>query len=162
MDPMTERTESPDETRRLAQTWSTDWKTGHTLALVGELGTGKTTFLRGLVEVLGGSSGDVRSPTYTLLNLYDGTDPPVAHADLYRVAGPEDQETIGLEEYFGRRLVVVEWAERWTGRWPEPTETIRFSHVDPGVRRVVRSPGPPDPGDPVTPGDRVSPEGIPS
>lgn len=77
------------------------------MRLEGPLGAGKTTLVRGLLEALG-HEGPVRSPTFNLLQAFD-TDPPVLHADLYRVSSAEGT---GLEDYLDTHVVLVEWPDR--------------------------------------------------
>lgn len=86
------------------------WKAGDTVLLFGDLGAGKTTLVRGVMEDLGWE-GAVRSPTFNLMQVYP-TKIPVVHADLYRVASAAG---IGLEEYFDDHLVLVEWPDRLGG-----------------------------------------------
>lgn len=85
-------------------------KTGDCVLLQGELGAGKTTFVRGALRSLGFES-EVRSPTFNLLQDY-ATDPPVLHADLYRV---ESAAGLGLEEYLNTHLCFIEWPDRLRG-----------------------------------------------
>lgn len=86
------------------------WRAGDTVLLEGELGAGKTTLVRGVLEGFGWTE-PVRSPTFTLLQVY-ATDPPVLHADLYRVGG---WEGTGIEEYLDDHLVLIEWPDRASG-----------------------------------------------
>ena len=83
------------------------WKAGDIVALSGELGAGKTTFVRGVLRALGYSEL-VRSPTFNLLQEFPTT-PPILHADLYRVAKATG---LGLEDYFSTHLMLVEWPDR--------------------------------------------------
>ena len=99
---------------------------GECVALHGEMGAGKTQFVRGLVKGLGGSGRAVSSPTFVLLNVYDAPPIrlPVYHLDAYRVAGPQDFEGIGFPELLTQGgVVVVEWPERVQALLP--TDAIR-------------------------------------
>ncbi|MEX2244565.1 MAG: tRNA (adenosine(37)-N6)-threonylcarbamoyltransferase complex ATPase subunit type 1 TsaE [Fimbriimonadaceae bacterium] len=106
----------PDEaaTRALGAELSKRLKPGDVVLLSGELGAGKTTLVRGLLEALGHESA-VRSPTYNLVQTFD-TDPPVMHADLYRVAS---HKGIGIEDYLETHLCLIEWPDRAAGLVPE-------------------------------------------
>lgn len=105
------------------------------IRLFGPLGAGKTTFARGVLSGLG-YAGEVRSPTFNLIHEYPDTEPPVCHADLYRLSGPGQVRDLGLSEYFDTHLVLVEWAERAEGILPEDARAIYFEIVEGG--RVVR------------------------
>ncbi|MBS1724853.1 MAG: tRNA (adenosine(37)-N6)-threonylcarbamoyltransferase complex ATPase subunit type 1 TsaE [Armatimonadetes bacterium] len=100
----------PDEAslRRLAASFQ--WKPGDVVLLSGDLGAGKTTFVRGYLESLG-ISEPVRSPTFNLLQVF-ATEPPVLHADLYRV---KSAEGIGLEDYLDSHACLIEWPDRLHG-----------------------------------------------
>ncbi len=87
-------------------------KAGDVLALRGELGAGKTTLARALIRALLGRDVDVPSPTFTLVQTYDGPGFPISHFDLYRLSRPEDIEELGWEESLAEGLVIVEWPER--------------------------------------------------
>lgn len=127
---------SPEETRAVARRLAERWTQPRTVGLVGPLGAGKTTFVRGIVQARGGDPGAVRSPTFTLMHRLEEARPTVIHADLYRVSGAEAQRTIGLEESFGRALVLVEWADRWERGWPSGTDTLHFRHGPDGGRII--------------------------
>jgi len=104
-------TRSPAETRRLAADLLPRLAPGAVLALHGELGAGKTCFVQGLAAAAGVAQ-PVNSPTFTLIHEYRGAR-PIYHVDLYRLRDADDAFSLGLEEYFnGRGLVVIEWAER--------------------------------------------------
>jgi tRNA threonylcarbamoyladenosine biosynthesis protein TsaE len=91
---------------------------GDALGLSGELGAGKTTFVRALVRALHGSDELVSSPTFVFRRRYDGT-PPVEHLDLYRLDDPAEAADLGLEEAFAPdRITLVEWPERLPGLLP--------------------------------------------
>ena len=102
---------------------------GDFIALVGELGAGKTQFSKGIalgLEV--DPQTPVTSPTYTILNIYQGRI-PLYHFDLYRLQGVEEVEELGFEEYFsGNGACVVEWAERMEGDLPAQVLTVTLSH----------------------------------
>jgi tRNA threonylcarbamoyladenosine biosynthesis protein TsaE len=103
--------------------------------LRGDLGTGKTTLVRGLLRGLG-YQGAVRSPTYTLIEPYDEVDPPVVHLDLYRLSDPEELEYLGLRDLLDRPgLILVEWPERGAGALPNAHLELLMEHA--GDRRRV-------------------------
>ena len=117
---------------RLAQTLHP----GDALALSGDLGAGKTTFVRALVHALHGSDVPVSSPTFIFRQRYDGT-PPVEHLDLYRIDDPLDAAELGLDEAFGPdRITVVEWPERLPGLLPPESIRIRIEGAGDELRRL--------------------------
>lgn len=96
------------------------------ILLHGGLGAGKTCFVRGLAEGLGtGQDTSVVSPTFTLINEYPGPI-PLFHVDLYRLEGPGEIRGLGLEEYFGRGVTAVEWAERLPPELRQPSLEVTF------------------------------------
>jgi tRNA threonylcarbamoyladenosine biosynthesis protein TsaE len=102
---------SEADTIRIARQFVSELDGGTTILLIGELGAGKTAFVRGLVEGAGGDPDDVSSPTFMLLQPYAGR-LTVHHVDLYRVA-PHEADELGLDELATpTALVVVEWADR--------------------------------------------------
>lgn len=105
---------SPEETESLASQWSARAQPGLVIGLCGELGAGKTQWARGFARGLG-FKGRVHSPTFALLNAYEGGRLPVYHLDLYRLESPAAVATAGLEEYLPSRdgITLVEWMERW-------------------------------------------------
>jgi tRNA threonylcarbamoyladenosine biosynthesis protein TsaE len=113
-------THSVEETMQLAARFAATLKPGQCIALDGQLGAGKTQFVRGLVTGLGGDPRAVSSPTYVLLHIYPTPRFPVHHLDAYRVAGPDDFESIGFTELLDQNaLVVVEWPSRIQSLLPE-------------------------------------------
>lgn len=95
--------------------------------LSGELGSGKSTFARGVLRALG-ASGPIRSPSYTLLENYALPDVQVVHLDLYRLNDPTELENLGLADYHARGFLwLVEWPERAAGRLPAAELRYRFS-----------------------------------
>ncbi len=102
-------TNSIEETRKLAFRWASDWLKNRVCALDGPLGAGKTEFVRGAVKGLGADSGPVRSPSFTLLNIYDA-EPPIYHFDLFRLNSIDDLEGIGFWDFISQGTVFIEWA----------------------------------------------------
>lgn len=123
-------TKSPAETRRLGEWLGARLQPGDFVALVGDLGAGKTHLSSGILAGLGvARTGG--SPTFTLLWEYQskkGT--PTYHWDVYRVKDPLELEDLGYEEYFwGDGINLVEWADRIEELWPEERLVIRLAHV---------------------------------
>ena len=101
-----------DETRAAGESLATTLGPGDTVLLTGDLGMGKTVFARGIAAGLGVDEEQVRSPSFTLVNLYSGR-LPVYHIDLYRIERVEDMDELGLQEILGGDgVAIVEWAER--------------------------------------------------
>jgi tRNA threonylcarbamoyladenosine biosynthesis protein TsaE len=105
-------TDGPDATGRAGAELAARLRPGDVVLVSGDLGAGKTTFVRGALRALGVTE-PVTSPTFVVGILYDGGAGPLAHLDLYRLAGLEDEDPGLLDPYFGPELVTfVEWPER--------------------------------------------------
>ena len=128
---------SVEETQQLAGRLAAKLHGGECIALHGELGAGKTQFVRGLVAGLGGDPRTVSSPTYVLLHIYDSSRLPIFHLDAYRVGGPEDFEAIGFLELLEQNgVVVVEWASLVQALLPENSIHVTLQTVDKNTRAV--------------------------
>lgn len=118
------------ETENLAKALAEVACPGSVIFLKGELGTGKTTFVRYFLRALG-FTGSVKSPTYTLVEEYDFAFGAVYHFDLYRLSHPRELEFIGISEYFSESsIVLVEWAERGEGVLGNPDLELHFKMMD--------------------------------
>jgi len=118
---------SEQETEALGQTLAEILSPGAVVACRGGLGMGKTAFTRGLARGLG-YPGRVTSPTFTIVNEYEGGRLPLFHFDLYRLEGEDDLFSIGWEDYLNRGGVcVVEWSEQAPGALPEDTIFVTLS-----------------------------------
>ncbi|HVT90591.1 MAG TPA: tRNA (adenosine(37)-N6)-threonylcarbamoyltransferase complex ATPase subunit type 1 TsaE [Tepidisphaeraceae bacterium] len=128
---------SVEQTESIAAEIAKTLSGGECIALYGELGAGKTQFVRGLVQGLNGNARSVSSPTFVLLNLYDSGRLKLFHLDAYRVHGAEDFEAIGFTELLEQGgVVVVEWAERVEKLLPVHRRNIRISTIDEQSRRI--------------------------
>jgi tRNA threonylcarbamoyladenosine biosynthesis protein TsaE len=115
---------------------------GDVVTVAGELGAGKTTFVRGAAHALG-VTDPVTSPTYTIGHRYAGT-VPVSHLDLYRFDRVDDADWGALEPYFAGAITFVEWPEAAAGWLLEPRAGVCLEHVDFGRRRIVLEAAQPD------------------
>jgi tRNA threonylcarbamoyladenosine biosynthesis protein TsaE len=127
-------TGSPQETEALAARLAGELRPGDLVALSGELGTGKTTFVRGAARALG-VVDVVSSPTFTIGHRY-AAPVDVAHLDLYRISGLDPEEWGDLEPYFDGTIAFVEWPEHGGDWLPAPRAVVTLSHVDEEHRRV--------------------------
>jgi tRNA threonylcarbamoyladenosine biosynthesis protein TsaE len=125
---------SAQETEDIAARLAARLRPGDAVYVRGELGAGKTTFVRGACRALG-VSRPVTSPTFTIGHRYEGR-VVVSHLDLYRFAGLSAAEWGDLEPYFDGAVVFVEWPEAGAGALPRPRVTVTLEHVDPSRRRI--------------------------
>jgi tRNA threonylcarbamoyladenosine biosynthesis protein TsaE len=128
---------SEEETAEVAARMAAAFQGGEVVLLSGELGAGKTAFVRGLARGLGADPDEVASPTFVLLTAYPGR-LTLHHADLYRLRGDGDERELGLEELPGPRgVLAVEWAERLRDvPWLSPVR-VRLRHAGDCLRRIV-------------------------
>lgn len=129
-------TESAEATEALGARIAARLEPGDVVVLSGELGTGKTTLVRGACRALG-VTGPVTSPTFTIGQQYGGGRLPVSHLDLYRLQSLEGEDPALLEDYLRPEGVAfVEWPAAGEGRIGRPALAVRLSHVAEERRRV--------------------------
>jgi tRNA threonylcarbamoyladenosine biosynthesis protein TsaE len=129
-------TASEEETVGAGEQLGASLRPGDVVLLTGQLGAGKTAFVRGLARGVGAVADDVSSPTFTLIQEYNGGRAPLHHVDLYRLQAVEVAD-LGLDELVsGGDIVAIEWAERWDER---PDDAIEVRIEDTGEdRRQIR------------------------
>jgi len=125
---------SPEDTESLAGRLALELRVGDVVTVSGQLGAGKTTFVRGACRALG-VTAPVTSPTYTIGHRYAG-DPDVSHLDLYRFTGVSPAEWADLEPYFEGAVVFVEWPEAAGIALPDVRVHVRLDHLDDMRRRI--------------------------
>jgi tRNA threonylcarbamoyladenosine biosynthesis protein TsaE len=132
----TYHTQTEDETMALGETLAAELPASAVVLLIGQLGAGKTTLAKGIVKGLGAANpDDVSSPTFTLIHEYS---PSVFHIDLYRLDTPAQVATLGLDEIFDRRAVVlIEWGERFPELMPENRIEIRLRTTGESSREIA-------------------------
>ncbi len=128
-------TSSPEETEALAAKLASVLRPGDVVTVSGELGAGKTTFVRGACRALG-VTGPVTSPTFTIGHRYEGR-VSVSHLDLFRFASVSPAEWGDLEPYFDGAVCFVEWPEAAGAGLPPVRVAVGLRHVDPTHRLVV-------------------------
>ena len=140
-DALTLRSESPDETEALGERIGRALAPGSVVALIGELGAGKTTLTKGIARGLD-VPDLIHSPTFTLIHEHRGR-LSVAHFDLYRLDAPEQLDDLGYEEYFfGDWVCVIEWAEKIMELLPPDHLEIRIAGEDEVRSLDIRAAGP--------------------
>ena len=119
-----------------AAEFSKDLEPNTVVFLHGDLGAGKTTFVRGVLRAMG-YDGNVKSPTYTLVETYGFEKFDIYHFDLYRLADPEELEWIGIRDYFDANGVsFIEWSEKGEGFLPQADKHIYIEYAENGGRVV--------------------------
>jgi tRNA threonylcarbamoyladenosine biosynthesis protein TsaE len=115
-------TANESETEAAGEALGRELRPGDVVLLYGDLGAGKTAFVRGIARGIGANPDDVSSPTFTIVQEYAGPSATLYHVDLYRLE-PADIDDLGLEDLVsGEGIVAIEWAERWKGRPDDVTE----------------------------------------
>lgn len=119
-----------NELKKVAQTIAGILQEGDVLSLRGDLGAGKTTFVQAIAKAMG-IHERVTSPTFSLVNYYEGT-PPLWHLDLYRLEAPQELEDIGYEDYFypENAITFIEWAEKADYYLPDDVYEIDIIHEE--------------------------------
>lgn len=133
-----ERTDGPEATERAGAELAATLRPGDVVLVSGELGTGKTTFVRGALHALG-VAGPVTSPTFVVGHAYEGRDGPLAHLDLYRLAGMAGEDPGLLEDFFTPGTIAfVEWPEQAASAWPgeRVAARVRLAHAGGDVRTI--------------------------
>jgi tRNA threonylcarbamoyladenosine biosynthesis protein TsaE len=131
-------TGGPEATERAGAELAAELHPGDVVLVSGELGSGKTTFVRGALRALGVTK-PVTSPTFVVGHLHEGRDGPLAHLDLYRLAGMEDEDPGLLDPFFTPdSIVFVEWPEQAEDAWPRGrvAARVRLEHLG-GDRRGI-------------------------
>ena len=135
-------THSAEETIEFGRKYAERLKGGETIGLIGELGSGKTTFIKGLAEGLR-VDDTITSPTFVILKSYPGRiggkKIEFIHIDAYRIEFPDDIESVGIQDYLGRNdiIVAVEWAEKIKKILPKDTIYIQFKHKSENQREII-------------------------
>jgi tRNA threonylcarbamoyladenosine biosynthesis protein TsaE len=133
---LTITTASEAETIAAGESLGRTLRSGDLVLLYGNLGAGKTAFVRGLANGIGANPEDVSSPTFTLVQEYSGPSVTLYHVDLYRLE-PAEIDDLGLEDLVSAEgIVAIEWAERWRGR-PDDAIEVTLEDVGDEERRLL-------------------------
>ena len=122
------------ETLSIAYDLESKLEGNRVICLNGELGAGKTVFVRGFCRFFG--IDEISSPTFTLVNEYEGNK-PVFHFDVYRLADEDEFYAIGGEEYFEKGVCIIEWSDVIKDAIPEDAIDVRIEKLDDNVRRII-------------------------
>ena len=131
-------THSAEETIKLGEQLSALLPKHGAVLLIGNLGAGKTTLVKGIAKARGAAEADeVSSPTFPLIHEY-GDPPKVFHIDLYRLETEQEVLTLGIDEFLDRRAItLIEWGERFPRLWPTNTPTIHLEDQGDDSRRIT-------------------------
>jgi tRNA threonylcarbamoyladenosine biosynthesis protein TsaE len=128
---------SAAETESFGRQFAGNVKPGDVLALTGELGSGKTQFVKGLVAAIGATT-PATSPTFTLIHEYSGGRLPIYHFDFFRIEDRQSGERLGLDDYFfGDGISVIEWADRFSELIPQNARWISFETKSETQRVII-------------------------
>lgn len=132
--------DSEETTRLIAKKYAGGVKSPCVISLVGDLGAGKTTFAKGFAEGFG-VKDIITSPTFTIMNEYNGEKMPLYHFDMYRLNNAEEAINAGFEEYFDLKVlkgvVLVEWASNVEGLLPALHVEVKLNKIDDNKREIV-------------------------
>ena len=127
-----------EQTKEVAKEFIKTISGGDIVLLEGDLGAGKTAFVKGVVEALGGDGLSVTSPTFTIVNEYNLIDVTIYHFDLYRINSVDELYNIGIEEYlYSDKVCFVEWPERAEELFNENCKKIYIYKIGENSRRIV-------------------------
>jgi tRNA threonylcarbamoyladenosine biosynthesis protein TsaE len=138
----TERSAGPEATEAAGARLAAELRPGDVVLVSGELGAGKSTFVRGALHRLG-VEGPIASPTFVVGQLYEGENGPLAHLDLYRLAGMEGEDPGLLDPFFAPGAIAfVEWPEHADGAWPAErvARRVHLSHAGGDEREIEIAP----------------------
>lgn len=128
---------SVEDTNKIAEEFAKTIEPGQIVLLVGDLGAGKTAFVKGVVKALHGDPDQVTSPTFTIVNEYSLDDFPIYHFDLYRLENPNELYNIGFEEYFyGSGVCFIEWPERASDFFDDNTIVVNIKKLGDNNREI--------------------------
>lgn len=131
--------DSPEATRALGARLAAHLAPGDVVALYGDLGAGKTQFVKGLCGALGIPEAEVNSPTFTIVMEHPDGTLPVYHIDAYRIEHPAELAEMGFDAYLeGEGVALIEWPERVEALLPARTLRLRLTHQGPTQRRIER------------------------
>ncbi|MEW5894311.1 MAG: tRNA (adenosine(37)-N6)-threonylcarbamoyltransferase complex ATPase subunit type 1 TsaE [Candidatus Omnitrophota bacterium] len=129
--------QSVNETRALGKRIAQKLKSGDIICFYGDLGSGKTTMIKGIAEGLRLKPDYIHSPTFTLLNIYEHGRLPLFHFDMYRIDDPKDLFDIGYEEFlYGKGISVIEWSEKFGCLLPGERLEIHLKHKGDSRRTI--------------------------
>ena len=133
----TDHTKSPAETGQVARDLAATLRGGEILAFEGDLGAGKTTFIKALVSSFGIQESEIKSPTFVIMHIYEGQ-MKFHHFDLYRLGDVDELESLGFQDFLDdeKSICLVEWAERAKSVLPTETIRIRLSHEGGDSRKI--------------------------
>jgi len=127
---------SEDETAAIARKLAVSLPANAVVLLEGDLGAGKTAFVRGLAEGIGAGTEVVSSPTFTLIQEYRGGRLPIMHVDLYRLNDPREIEDLGLDELGHGAVLAIEWADKLPHA-PSDAIRVRIEHAGDTIRKLT-------------------------
>lgn len=129
-------TKNVSETINVGNDFADSLKSGDFVALYGDLGAGKTAFVSGIVGKLI-PDAYVHSPTYALVNIYEGTYFNINHFDMYRINNEDDLYSIGFYDYFGMDIIIVEWCEKIPFALPDEYYKVIILKIDENSRKII-------------------------